>query len=217
MFQKLKNFLLELIFPKIDTAPVEIFTSMFCAVCRARLATNKKICHKNSLYKLSAATAYDGITKDLIWRLKYQKKRAAIEPLKEILYRYLENLRTIPGLNDYLVIPIPLFPDKERERGFNQSQLIAEAVAEYLHLKTLTDVLIKTKDTPAQAQVDDWAKRKTNVQNSFAVTKPEIIKGQKVIIVDDVWTSGATMNEAARILKNAGAKNLIGFVIAKAG
>lgn len=217
MFQKLKNFLLEIIFPKVDTSTIEIFTSMFCSVCRARLAENKKICHKNSLYKLAAAVSYDGIAKDLIWQLKYQKKRAAIEPLKEILYRYLENLRKIPGLNHYLVIPIPLFPDKERERGFNQSQLIAEAVADYLHLRTVTDVLIKTKDTPAQAQVDDWAKRETNVQNSFAVAKPEIIKNQKVIIVDDVWTSGATMNETARLLKAAGAKNLIGLVIAKAG
>jgi len=217
MLQKLKKIILDAIFPPMDISGAPVFQTMFCSVCRARLARGAKICHKTSLYKLAAATAYDGPVKNLLLKFKYGKKQAALLPFQTVLASYGREIERTPGLKNYALLPIPLSPRKERERGFNQAQNIAHVLSRQFGLPILNNVLVKAKDTSQQADQKDWEARKKNVTGSFVVMRPEAVKGKKIMLVDDVWTSGATMNEAARVLKEAGAKQMIGFVIAKAG
>jgi ComF family protein len=217
LINKIKNRIAEILFPPADISAIQVFQTLFCPICQARLAENVKICHRDAPYKLAAASRYDGSVKNLIWKLKYRKKKEALDPLGQILRKYVEALGPLRGWKNSLIVPMPLFYKKERERGFNQSFLIGKILSEALRRPLRADALIKIKDTPPQMKIADWNKRKENVAGSFAVRHSEPIAGRKIILADDIWTSGATMNEAARILKAAGAREILAFVIAKAG
>lgn len=190
--------------------------TLICPDCQSRLAENKKFCHKNSKYLLAAATFYDDTAvKNLIWQLKYRKQRAALIPLWKILDQYLQNIS--PAFNNFkkfVVMPMPLHKEREKSRGFNQSLLFAEKLAEKFGLP-LNKALLRTRNTPPQAEIRETEKRKINVAECFTVQNPLEITKRNILLVDDVSTSGATLNEAAKTLKSAGARKIIGLVIAK--
>ncbi len=117
----------------------------------------------------------------------------------------------------FIVIPIPLSKKRLRERGFNQAELIAKYVAEKFNLPIVQDVLIKIKDSPKQSEAKNYKERLKNVEGCFAVKNPELIKGKNIILVDDVFTSGATVKEAIKNLKIARIKKVIVFTVARAG
>ena len=116
---------------------------------------------------------------------------------------------------DTLVIPVPLHKKRLRSRGFNQAEVLARHIAEALNLPLLTNILIKTKRTPPQSGIDDHEKRRDNVAGVFTVIKPELIQKKDILLVDDIFTSGATMNECASVLKAAGARNIYGVAVAR--
>ena len=190
--------------------------TLICPDCRSRLAENKKSCHKNSGYLLAAATFYDDkAVKDLIWQLKYRGRQAALIPLWKILNQYLQNIS--PVFNDFkkfIVMPMPLHKAREKSRGFNQGLLFAEKIAEKFGLP-LNQSLSRTRNTPPQAEIREVEKRKINVSGCFQIQNPLEIAKQNILLVDDVSTSGATLNEAAKTLTKAGAKKIIGLVITK--
>lgn len=219
IFQKIKNLILDILFPPINLESTAINQTLFCPVCRARQARNVKICHQDAPYKLAAAAKYDGQVKDLILSLKYHQNTGALQPLTDLLQRYIKNLKFSSGgkITNYIIIPIPMFPDKERQRGFNQATLIAKEMAKILNLPLIENALVKIRDTKAQADLKDWDERKKNLVGCFEVLRPELINKKNLIIVDDVFTSGATLNEAAWTARKAGARRMIGLVIAKVG
>lgn len=138
-----------------------------------------------------------------------------------MLIKYFDSVTIKPSTFNFspltcAVIPIPLSKDRLRERGFNQSLLLAKAVADHYRLNLVDNVLKRTKETKTQSGLKDWEERKENVKNCFALENPELIKGKNIILVDDVYTSGATMNEAAETLRANGARKIIALVIAKA-
>ncbi len=190
-----------------------IHTTLFCSVCGARLPENRKICHKNSAYLLAAATKYDGPVRSVIRQLKYRGWPSLSLKIRRYLEKYVKN----SGLtaNNHLVIPIPLHPSRLKERGFNQAELLAVEIADILGLKMEPGILSRTKKTEAQAEQKDYDKRKINIAGAFEIKNPKLIAGKNIVLVDDVFTSGATMNEAVRTLKSAEAKKIITFVLAK--
>ena len=111
-----------------------------------------------------------------------------------------------------LLIPVPLHPRRERWRGFNQVKAIAETVSRHFNLELSTD-LIRLKHRPPQAKLSE-EKRKQNIKECFAWTKANLAN-KRVILVDDVVTTGSTLNECAKILKQAGAAEVWGLVAAK--
>ena len=194
---------------------IRLHQTLFCPVCRARLAENKRICHKNSGYFLGAAAQYEeGLVKKIIWRLKYEKKPAAAQPLGKILAIYLQSLKLTT--KDYLIIPVPLHPKKEHQRGFNQSLLIAKIISKNFNWELSSDCLLKIENTPPQMEIKDWEQRQENIAGSFTVAKPELIAGKNILLIDDVVTSGSTFNESVKILKAAGARKIIAVAVAKA-
>ena len=193
---------------------ISINNTLFCPECRARLANNEKICHKNSLYLLAAATSYNNeIAQKLIWELKFNRRTIAAYPLAEMLGKYIYSLNF--DFKDYLVIPIPLSKSRERERGFNQANEISKLLSYKMGLKIVNGALVRIKNTKPQTETNEWLERKINITGCFKIKNPELIKGQKIILLDDVFTSGSTLTEAAKILKSAGAKKIIGLVTAK--
>lgn len=209
---------------------IPIYQTLFCAVCHARLPDGKKFCHKDAQYILAAATNYEDPVKKLIWELKYNKKLAALEPLTKIAEIYFDNLvRPTPtpegrgsdfrlfsrNVGVDLILPIPLHPKKERQRGFNQSALIAKAIAEKLKLPLAENLLIKIKNTLPQMAIQDRKQREENIVGTLLVKNPAEIAGKNILVVDDVTTTGSTFREVASVLKSAGAKKIIAFAIAK--
>ena len=227
-----KNFVLDILFPpiclncqkhlEIRTTPlcenchssIKPNTSFFCPICRARLAENKKICHLDSPYLLAAAGNYDDpILQNLIHCFKYRKMDFLAPMLGEILLNYLKltNLK----LKNFIVIPIPLHFFREKSRGFNQAKLLAEIVARHFNLPII-DALKRIKNNESQAKCKDSESRAKNVIDCFKIKNSESIKGKNIILIDDVFTSGATITEAAKILKQNGCRKIIALVIAKA-
>ncbi|HEY4499933.1 MAG TPA: ComF family protein [Candidatus Paceibacterota bacterium] len=232
---KAKHFLLAILFPPVCIhcgkdlgnqstphhlcnncfASIHLHSAFFCPVCVRRLPNSQHTCHSNANYFLAAATDYQNpVIRALIWHFKYQKWRSLASVLGNLLAQYLNGIQY--DLSDYVLIPIPLYTNRQRERGFNQSELVAQYVSEKLFLPIFSDTLIRVKPTHTQTTLKDSDKKITNVADCFQVSNLTIIQNKKIIVVDDVFTSGATMNEAVRTLKFAGAKKIIALVIAKA-
>jgi predicted amidophosphoribosyltransferase len=125
-------------------AKIKIHSSLFCGVCKARLRDTSKICHKDSPYILGAAGSYsDETIKALIHSLKFRGIRNAAKPLAEIIEKYLSALEI--DLADYSIIPIPLSSKRQRERGFNQSELIGTMLAAHLGIPIETKILVRIR------------------------------------------------------------------------
>jgi len=171
--------------------------------------------------------------KKAIWLLKYKGKRNIANIFGEIMYgRILEELADLSLLENFrepILIPIPLAPGRLRERGFNQALLVCKKLMELnnnssqlknthmrdsVNMYLKKNVLIKPKDTPHQATIKDRNERLKNIIDSFAIKNQELIKNRNIILIDDVTTTGATLNEAKKVLKQAGAKKIIAFTVA---
>lgn len=195
---------------------IHLNNTLFCPVCRARLAENKKICHFDCYYLLGAAGNYDDpVLQNLIQSFKYKGIKNLTSVLTDLLIKYTDSLNPKPNLLNSIIVPIPLFSRRERERGFNQSKLIAKNLAEKLNLE-FCDTLLRIKATKSQAQTRDSEERSKNVEGCFKIINPELIKEKNIILIDDVFTSGATINEAIKILKQNSARKILALVIAKA-
>ena len=196
--------------------------TFFCVVCKARLPAcpprrePKKICHKDSHCFLAAATSYhEQKVRDWVWRLKYRGQTGNARPLAAVLAAYLKNL-ALP-LEKYLIVPIPLSSQRFRERGYNQSELIADLLNKKLGVAVAADILVRLRHTAPQMEIREPKERTKNVAGAFTVSELPKNKRAKIILLDDVCTSGSTIQEAAKALKKAGFKNIIGLVVAKAG
>lgn len=193
---------------------ITVGETLFCIRCRARLADGLRVCHANSPLRLASVGRYhDARLKQLITALKYRRQTAALGVLTTLTARYLANLGH--HFEGYAIVPVPLHRSRQRHRGFNQSLLIARIVAQLLKLPLIEDALQKTKATPPQASIRGRLRRADNLEGCFAVIRPDVIAGQKIILVDDVCTSGTTLIEAAETLKRCGARQILGFVIAR--
>ncbi len=195
------------------------YRTLFCARCGARLpGTNfgaKKICHRDTDYLLGSASPYDDSTlKLLIHHLKFRGVRRAAEPLADLIAQYLRS--TEVDFSEFILIPLPLSRRRKNQRGFNQAEEIARHLVEKISLPMRCDILARTKNTKPQTETVNAAERQQNILNCFSVIKPDGVYRKDIILLDDVTTSGATLGEAARMLKAAGARRIIGLTVAKA-
>lgn len=153
---------------------------------------------------------FDGVVRQAIHELKYRNLRAIASHLAGLLYIYLQ---TSPVTGDIL-IPVPLHAKRLRYRGYNQSSLIARYLGELTGLLVVEGCLIRVKDTPSQARTETVDERHRNVINAFSYTR-ERIDGKGVLLIDDVCTSGATLEACATVLKSAGASSVWGLTLAR--
>ena len=160
----------------------------------------------------------DGLS--VIWDYEDEKVKKIIREIKfefnrELLRELVKGCEfEIGGKWDYLV-PIPLFWQRENWRGFNQAEILAEEVGEKLDLE-IKKVLRRVKKTEQQAKIKNKKERLKNVRGVFEVReeKKDVLKGKKILLIDDVFTSGSTMREVTRVLKKAGIKSVWGVCLA---
>jgi competence protein ComFC len=145
---------------------------------------------------------YEGTLRLLVHELKFRGRRRVADRLAEALLADVSVRTALAGAD--VVVPVPLHPRRRRERGFNQSGLLAAAVARPLRLKVAEDALARRQDTPPQTGLTA-AERRANVERAFVVRRRPAVAGRIVVLVDDVLTTGATARACARALMAAGA------------
>ncbi len=143
-----------------------------------------------------------GPVRQLVYTLKYHAGRHIMADLGRLMGA---NSHFIRFLKDARLVPVPLHPRKQRERGFNQSLLIAREMAAAADGARVADILTRLRDTPSQTRMDRSLREK-NVKNAFALKRGGVIDGKvRYVLVDDVFTTGATLNACAAVLRRAGA------------
>jgi len=159
--------------------------------------------------------------KKAIGLLKYKGKKGFAKIFAEIMYgRIIEELSDLMVFNNFqkpILVPIPLSKKRIHERGFNQATLICTELMKLDKNKNFIlekNVLIKIKNGEHQARIENRQKRLKNIIGSFSIKNPEGIKNRNIILIDDVTTTGATLNEAKKTLRKAGAKKIIAFTVA---
>ena len=179
----------------------------YCMVCGCQLYSPVTVCMKckddrKAFEYNQSVFAYDGKLPYLIQRLKYEGKKYLGKPLSKLMFdKFLEFEDKID-----CIIPIPLNPQRQKERGYNQAELLTQAFEEK-GLTVLKDILIRIKNNPQQATLSK-DERKKNLENGFFCVDKDKIKNKNILLVDDIYTTGSTLNEATLTLIKAGANNV---------
>ena len=159
--------------------------------------------------------AYEGALRDVVHLFKYH----GVRPAGKLLGKLLHQAAGAMALPDaVMVVPVPLWPGKRHDRGFNQAEAIARAFISFQSSSSIqldTSVLARTRETASQTGLTRH-QRRANVRGAFAVVKPERVKGRSILVVDDVMTTGTTAGECARVLRRAGAKEVFVATVARA-
>ena len=173
-----------------------------CDWCRERLPAFEGI---------RAPYLFQGAIKNAIYDFKYRGLKAAAPEFGRLLADYLK-LHPLAG---DVLIPVPLHPRRLRERGYNQSDLLAKELGKLTGIKVESALLTRTKDGLAQAHTASKNQRRDNVEGSFSSTGR--ISGKTVILVDDVATTGSTLSACATALKESGAAAVWGLILGREG
>lgn len=189
---------------------------ILCDLCVYTLPQGRD---SNDAKIFSAFSYQDNTVKKILINLKYFNKKSFGGKLGQILYeRMLEEISDIKNFDSrkVLIIPVPITKKRLRERGYNQALLIARGIAgcDDAIFELRDDILIKNRETIRQAKIQNREKRLRNLHCSFSCIKNKHIKGRTIIIIDDITTTGATLNEAIKELEKSGAGKVFGFTVA---
>lgn len=218
----IKHFLLELFFPKFCFG-CQREGDFLCQDCRATidiLNSHQKF-KGEKLDDLYYAVDYKTfLIKNLIRNLKYEPfVKDIAKNLASLIIDHFQLTDNPPPFllkkRNYILIPLPLEKRKLKWRGFNQTEEITKELSKFLKIPLLNDALIKIRKTLPQVELSA-SERKDNVKGVFSIKNPEKIREKKILLVDDIYTTGATMTECAKVLKEAGAREVIGMAVARA-
>ncbi len=183
--------------------------SLFCEECKDRLTSYDLVI---SCYE------YNGLTKELLHRLKYSKEKVLAEVFApRMAERLVEELSTWVRFRpeEWILVPVPVSNEKLEERGYNQAMLMAECVGQNLGrwlgmdgVVPVRDLLTRRKDTVGQHKLTK-TERNRNILGAFSVKVEYNIAEKKIILVDDIFTTGSTAEECAKVLKRAGCRHVI--------
>lgn len=165
--------------------------------------------------KASAYGSYDGGLRELIHLLKYEQVRTAADVLGRMLREAITDLAK-DGASSVIVVPVPLHKRKLRQRGFNQAEAIARAALKRKMpgMELSANVLERRRETASQIGLTSHQRRE-NMRGAFVVVCPEQILGKDILLVDDVFTTGTTVSECARVLRRAGASKVFVATVAR--
>jgi len=230
-----KDFLIDLFFPKFCfncgkegeylcsdcLALIDILEYQFCLVCGKRVIDGKTCLRCRSKTRLDGlyfAVSYQNkLIKKLISQFKY---KPFIKDLSKTLasliitHFYLSNKIDFLVSEKSILVPVPLDRKKLKLRGFNQSEEITKELSLLLKIPLVNNALIKIKNTQPQIELSK-EERKENIRGAFLCRDAEQVRGKKIFLIDDVFTTGATMEECAKVLKSAGARQVWAIAVAR--
>lgn len=209
----IKNLFLDIIFP-IECLGCGREGEWLCDECQNEIGPeSRSLCGEN-LDKIFTFYSYDNeVLKKAIHGLKYKFVEDLARSLGKLLIGELEKIRDqIKG--EQILIPVPLHEKRFLERGFNQAELLTLEISKFFGWPVENRVLARTKRTASQVSLTG-DKRRENICGAFAVVNFSKILNKKIILIDDVLTTGATMEECAKVLKRAGAGEVLGIALAK--
>jgi competence protein ComFC len=184
-----------------------------CRRCGVELPSASRTCgcrtRLRSLTRLRSAVAYEGPVEHAVHRFKYEGWRRLAEPLAQLLAERL----VVEGVAARWVVAVPLHPARMRQRGFNQADLLSRELRRRLVLGAPPGVLVRTRETPPQVG-HDRRRRLSNVRDAFAWQGDDLM-GESILIVDDVATTGATLDACASALRAAGSGPVTGVSVAR--
>lgn len=204
------------------TSSFHKISSPLCSICGVPFLPDTgedHVCEncirRRPFYKAARAPYfYEDTLMTAIHQFKYNGRRVFADPLGALLARFAASWVRKSGT--LLTIPVPLHPKRLRERGFNQSLLLARHVAGQLCIELDFLSLRRVRHTSPQTALGREERRK-NVRGAFQVLNPSAVKGKEVLLVDDVATTGNTLNECARALKRSGCKKVFCLALARTG
>ena len=233
----LKNLVLNTLFPQFclncqrEGCPIcsdclcliELSPYLFCPFCKSpQRVFEQGTCerhrgkHLDGLF--SAASYQQPLVQKLILKFKYPPYLKGLKPYLAYLiiahFTLGQNQLFQQKGENSVFVPMPLHKSKKRKRGFNQAELIAQELSISLNIPMQTKALLKHKKTQSQTTLSR-EERQQNIKNAFLIKNPQLVEGKIVFLVDDVFTTGATMEEAARTLKAVKAKEVWGITLAR--
>ena len=201
---------------------VEALAPSRCASCDARVRMLAAFCPScaatieidDESEGEGGALVYAGAVARAIVRMKYEQRPDLARPLGDLLCRAIEGEgASVRSWSDVLVVPVPLHPLRLAERGFNQSALLAARVCRQLGAPFEPRALVRTRPTSQQATLDR-AGRAANVARAFRVRDDALVRGRAVLLVDDVMTTGATLDACAQAIREGGGASVARAVVA---
>lgn len=216
---QIKTFLLDIFFPKICLSCQKEgeFLCQDCSALLDILDLHQKYQTRNLADLYFALPYQNRLVKKLIQKFKYEPfiKELAQSLVSLMITHFQLSSKSKTDFSGSLLIPVPLGKKRLKWRGFNQAEEIGKELSSCLKVPLLENVLIKIKETRPQVRLLG-KERKENLRGGFLVRAQETIRSKKIILVDDVYTTGSTMEECAKVLREAGAKEIIGIVVARA-
>ena len=200
-------------------AEVMVLHQPFCRVCGTPVAgevTEQFICHQCRKQPphydaCRSAARFDGAVRESVLALKYHGHQWLVADLVDFLEAAVRTWYQADSFD--VVLPVPLYSRRLRERGFNQAGLLAEEMAGRLGMSVEQNFLRRIRDTGTRTRLTGAARR-SNLRQAFALKDGVDLSGQTVLLVDDVMTTGTTLSECARVLRNAGARGVFGVTVA---
>jgi ComF family protein len=199
--------LLDLIFPPRCEVCRTIGPDEFCENCA------KKITFLKPSAFIHSVGAYEGTLKSAILRFKFKKKISIAEPLGILMVKYLS--RHLDMNNIDFLVPVPLHITRFKQRGFNQSELLGHSITKYYDIPTVSGLLFRTRETHPQFDLP-LVERFKNVRGAFEVKGSNLLKGKNILLLDDIYTTGSTVSECTRVLKESGANNVHVLTLSRA-
>jgi competence protein ComFC len=210
VLSRIKKFIIDILFPVecLGCGKEEVW---LCEKCLETIPLGFRIVEREYLDKILVCGSYDNeLLKKAIHTFKYNYAVELGEPLGKIL---LKVLRKVSLPEEFFFVPVPLHKKRLKERSFNQAEILAGEVAKEFGVPT-ANVLCRVRYTTPQVELDGKDRQK-NVQEAFCCLEQSKVKNRNIILIDDVLTTGATMGECAKILKESGANEVWGLVLAK--
>lgn len=190
-------------YPFSGDQSIQFDKHQYCGTCLQK---------KEFLFEMKrAAFVYDDNSKDLILDFKFRDKTISAQTLANMIYMAGND---IWKQNPDLIIPVPIHRLRLLKRRFNQSALLVKYLSQRTHIKADYSSLSRSENTIPQVMLSGTARR-TNLKNAFKIKYPQNIKGKNIVLIDDVETTGSTLNECAKVLKKAGAAKIYSITLAR--
>ena len=212
MLEKIKNIL----FPTVCGICGKIDKNPLCSICSKKIkklicAETQEVQDKNFL-EHAYVFKYDGIIREKLINYKFNEQSYLHETFSNIIIKNEKICRFIKNYD--IIIPVPIHKKRYKQRGYNQTELIARKIAQKLDITMVTDVLQKEINNKPQSDLSK-IERVQNIKNVYTVQNSQKIKNKAILIIDDIYTTGNTVNECSKMLKQAGANKIAVLTIAK--